>query len=94
LTNSHPDIVIYNAQIVTFNDDLPSAQMIAITDGKFSYVGDHEDELVKNAQSSIDIEGKTILPGFIEENGYFWLDGMNLFGQTKKNFPRLRILIE
>ncbi|MHA2156623.1 MAG: amidohydrolase [Candidatus Hodarchaeales archaeon] len=74
MTLGQPDTVIYNGNIVTFDDKNTTAQMIAITDGKFSYVGDHDEELIKKSNRSINLEGKTILPGFIDLHTHLWTE--------------------
>jgi predicted amidohydrolase YtcJ len=75
MTLEQPDIVIFNGNIVTFDDKNATAQMIAITDGKFSYVGKHDEELIKKSTRIINIEGKTILPGFIDLHTHLWTEG-------------------
>ncbi|PWI48011.1 hypothetical protein CEE45_08915 [Candidatus Heimdallarchaeota archaeon B3_Heim] len=74
MTPKQYDTVIYNGHIETFDDNLNTAQMVAITNGRFSYVGDHSEELIKNAINSINIKGKTVLPGFIDLHTHLWTE--------------------
>ena len=58
--------------IITMNDLQPSAEAIAVKDGKILAVG-AEDEVLKHkgtATKMVDLGGKTLLPGFIDAHGH------------------------
>ena len=70
--NNAPDIILYNANIITINNLQPGAQAIAINRGRIIDLGTNS-EMLKLASSStkkIDIGGKTITPGFIDAHSH------------------------
>ncbi len=62
------DLVIRNANIITIDPRQPRAQSLAVRDGKFVAVGDNDsvNDLVGQGTQVLDLEGKTVLPGFID----------------------------
>lgn len=68
------DLVIYNAQIHTIDEDNSNAEMIGISNGYFNYIGDYSEKIAKNAEICIDLQGKTILPGFIDLHTHLWAE--------------------
>lgn len=72
------DLIIYNANIYTVDDNFSKAESIAIKDGVFREVG--TSEAIKNkfqTQETIDAKGQTIVPGFIDAHCHFYGLGMN-----------------
>ena len=65
---SKPDLVLYNGNILTMDPQLPHATAAAVSDGRFLAVGDDQDVLALNTgrSSKLDLEGKTVVPGFID----------------------------
>ena len=68
------DLVIYNAQIYTIDENMSNAEMIGISNGYFNYIGDYSEKIVKNAKICIDLQGKTVLPGFIDLHTHLWAE--------------------
>jgi len=62
------DIVITNAKIHTMDEANPTAEAVAVTGNKISYVGDAAgvDTLIGDDTQVIDAEGTLVLPGFNE----------------------------
>lgn len=60
------DLIYYNANVITLDPNNEKAEMIGIIGDKFSFVGKFDAKLVNNAKNAIDINGKTIVPGFID----------------------------
>lgn len=62
----------YNGTIITVNDDLPLAEALMVEDGKILAVGDLAavSTFKDDATLEIDLEGKTVLPGFIDGHGH------------------------
>lgn len=67
------DLVLHHGKIVTLDDAVPQAQAIAVRGGKIVAVGsDAEMEpLIGESTEVIDLEGKLVVPGFIEGHGHF-----------------------
>ncbi|MCL6296539.1 amidohydrolase [Jejuia spongiicola] len=77
-TKHQVDLIVTNANIYTVNNDFETATTFAIKDGKFIEVGNVEDLSSKyEALKTIDAEGKTIVPGFIDAHCHFLGLGFN-----------------
>lgn len=67
-----------NGDIITMNPAQPSAQALAVRDGKILAVGDRDH--VRNAAGKhtriIDLKGQTLVPGFIDSHGHFGMSAM------------------
>ncbi|MEP1778556.1 amidohydrolase family protein, partial [Reichenbachiella sp.] len=78
----HPkaDLVLFNGNIYTLNETQPKAEALAVADGKIVYVGNNvnANQWVADTTSIIDLEGKTLTPGFIEGHGHLMGIGENL----------------
>jgi len=63
-----PDVILYNANILTMDESQPRAQAVAIADGRFLAVGSNEDvrHMAKPGTRQLDIGGQTVVPGFID----------------------------
>lgn len=72
LRSSHPDLVLYNANVITVDDARPRAQAIAIWGDRISAVGSNTDmrALAGATTKLVDIGGKTIVPGFIDAHSH------------------------
>ena len=79
--DQHPkaDLVIVNGNIYTVNDASPKAEAVAVVDGKIKYVGNNMNaqQWVADTTTVIDLEGKTMIPGFIEGHGHLMGIGHN-----------------
>ena len=63
------DIIIFGGAIVTMNDAEPSAEAVAVKDGKIAALGAVADIRAKwegPGTRLIDLQGKALLPGFID----------------------------
>jgi len=65
---TEPDLILYNANILTVDPAQPRAQAVAIAGGRFLAVGSNDDVrgISKPTTRQIDMGGKTVLPGFID----------------------------
>jgi predicted amidohydrolase YtcJ len=63
-----PDLVLFNANIITMNSSQPRAQVIAIREGRIVWVGSDQDSrrLFPRTIRSMDLHGATVLPGIID----------------------------
>ena len=72
------DTIYHNGTILTINDAQPIAEAIAVKDGNIIAVG-KESEVLKTASEDtqrIDLDGKTMLPGFFDSHGHAYLIGI------------------
>ena len=62
------DLLLFSGKIITVDPNDTIAEAIAIKDGKIVGVGAYADvkSLVRNGTKPIDLEGKTVVPGFID----------------------------
>ncbi len=65
-----PDTIYKNGKIYTFDDNNTVVEAIAVLDGKIIDVGSSADFKEKyDVENVIDLEGKVVLPGFIDSDG-------------------------
>jgi hypothetical protein len=64
------NVIFHNGLILTMDEAQPQAQAIAIKGDRIVAVGSNEDILVlaDSATQVVDLEGKTVLPGFIDSH--------------------------
>jgi predicted amidohydrolase YtcJ len=69
---TEPELILYNANIITIDDRMPRAQAVAIADGRFLAVGSNEkvQALATSRTKKIDLLGKTVVPGFIDAHSH------------------------
>ena len=60
------DLILFNGKIVTVDDGFSIRQAIAIKDGRILAVGSNELRDRYHAARSIDLGGRTVLPGFMD----------------------------
>ena len=60
------DLLLYNGQVATMADDRPLASAVAVRDGKIVAVGGSELREGFTAQEEIDLQGRMLMPGFID----------------------------
>jgi len=72
------DTVFINGNIVTVDAEFSIVEAIAITDGKFSAVGNNNDirNLAGPTTDVIDLRGKTVVPGFIDGHAHMDREGL------------------
>ena len=96
--DKHPkaDLVLFNGNIYTLNTTEPKAEALAVTDGKIVYVGNNvnANQWVADTTQIIDLEGKTLTPGFIEGHGHLMGIGQNLINLDLLNTRSYDEIIE
>ncbi len=82
ILSEKPDIILYNANVITMDSLMPDAQAIAIKLNLVFAVGSNTDILsLQDANTQlIDLQGLTVVPGLIEAHSHyllnaFWDDG-------------------
>ncbi|MBW3470171.1 amidohydrolase [Arthrospiribacter ruber] len=73
------DKVFINGTIYTVNEAMPKVQAVAIKDGMIMAIGSSEEinSYVGNETEVIDLQGKTMTPGFIESHAHLMGIGYN-----------------
>jgi predicted amidohydrolase YtcJ len=66
------DAIYHGGDVVTIDDRNPTAEAVAIRDGKIIGVGTKADMLKLKGDNTklIDLEGKSLLPGFVDAHGH------------------------
>jgi hypothetical protein len=74
------DLILKNGKVVTMDENNPRAEAVAIKDGKFFEVGSNKEvlKLKEGKTKIIDLEGKVLLPGFIDSHMHFLDFGYSL----------------
>ena len=72
LEQEKPELILYNANILTMKGTEPHAQAVAIAGGRFLAVGSNSDvvNLAGPGVRKQDLSGKTIVPGFIDAHSH------------------------
>src|SRR5438034_7383016 len=75
--SDQPDVVFIHANIWTVDKSMPAAQAVAVKDGKIVAIGTDEEVkgLVGKGTKVVDINGKLMLPGFIDNHTHFMSGG-------------------
>jgi len=81
------DLILTNAKVWTVDETRPSAEAVAVWDGKILAVGSvQEIERLSGARTRvIDLQGQLVLPGFIDSHVHFVSGGFHLLGVDLKN---------
>lgn len=79
IQKTEPDLVLYNADFWTVNENLPTAEAVAISGDRFLAVGSNAEILALTTARSkkIDLGGKFVLPGFIDAHAHPAGSGVN-----------------
>ncbi|MBN6150533.1 amidohydrolase [Xanthomonas sp. AmX2] len=74
-----PDLILYRGLFTTLDRRRPSASAVAIKDGRFTHVGDEQDvlPLAGAATRVIDLGGRRVLPGLIDNHLHLIRGGLN-----------------
>ena len=88
------DLIIQGGKIYTMNDLQPTVEAVAVIGKRIVYAGDATGakQFQSEKTSIIDLQGKTMTPGFIEGHGHIMGLGyneMNLDLMSVKNYEEL-----
>ena len=75
----NPATIYHNGDIITMQGDRPQyASAVVEKDGVIAFVGAYDEAVKKFGAGSrqVDLEGKTLLPGFIDGHGHLYNTGM------------------
>ena len=69
---SYPELILHNGKILTVDDAFSSRQAVAIRDSRFLKVGTNQEVLNLRGPATevIDLQGRTVVPGFIDTHGH------------------------
>ena len=69
-----PDVVYLGGDIITMDDENLVVEAVAVKDGKIAAVGTKADILTMSGAATriVDLQGKTMLPGFIDGHSHFF----------------------
>ncbi|WP_373205310.1 amidohydrolase [Mycobacterium marinum] len=68
------DAIYTNGDIVTVDDEQPTAEAVAVKDGRIVAVGAHDDVVREHLgphTRRVDLAGNTLLPGFIDPHSHY-----------------------
>ena len=85
LIMKYADIILINGKVITADNDFSIAEAVAIRDGKFLAVGDSNDILPLAGPNTrrIDLQGKSVTPGFIYSDGDNAIPGGDLVKESQ-----------
>jgi len=71
-----PDLVFHGGVVVTMSDDLTRAEAVAVRGGNIVAVGSSSEllELAGTGASTIDLGGRTLMPGFVDAHSHLFND--------------------
>ena len=71
-----------NGKVYTVNENQPTAQAVVVEQNKIIFVGSNEDakKFIDPSTNVIDLKGKLMLPGFIDNHVHFITGGFYLLG--------------
>jgi len=72
---SNFDLVVKNGTIITMDNELSKKRWIAVKDGKIAALGDRDD-FSGNALETVDLNGRALLPGFIDTHCHTSVTGI------------------
>lgn len=72
------DVIFFGGDIITVNDQQPDAEAVAIKNGKIVFVGDKKAAFEWKGERTelVDLQGKTLMPGFIDPHTHVILDAL------------------
>jgi predicted amidohydrolase YtcJ len=71
------DLIVYNGNIYTVNEEFKVSNALAIKDGFFYEIGTNDIINKYNSKELIDLNGSTVLPGLIDAHCHFYGLGLN-----------------
>jgi predicted amidohydrolase YtcJ len=76
--NNWPDMILYNGQVLTMDDDFRIADALALRNDQIQAVGSSSEilELSGSNTNQIDLKGKTVIPGFTDSHFHLLSSGL------------------
>ena len=76
------DLALFNGNVITINQKQPRAEAVAVKGGKIIGVGRNSEikQYCGPKTETLDLKGKTLLPGFIDSHSHMIISGTALLG--------------
>ena len=89
----NPDIIFYDGIVLTMEEDQPEAQALAVQGDRILAVGSNEEILALRTQKTnvIDLEGRVLLPGFVDAHTHVFNDAMMRLGMSLNDAQQLAL---
>ncbi len=86
----------YNGNIITMDHSLPRAEAVAVDEGWIYCVGSNRDlkGLIERGFSAIDLQGRTMVPGFIDTHCHLEFSGLYYTGVKTDNAGTMDDLLQ
>ena len=87
------ELIFFGGEILTVNDEAPTAEAVAVADGKILFVGSQQGAFgYKTDQTElIDLRGAALLPGFIDAHTHMIMEALMQTGVDVSPFRCKRI---
>jgi predicted amidohydrolase YtcJ len=74
------DLVLYRGQVLTIDEDIPSAEAVAVVGNRIAWVGGSREaqRWIGKDTRVIDLDGRLLIPGFIDAHVHFLSGGLRL----------------
>ena len=84
---AYPNLVLYNAKLLTVDPQFTVAEAVAVRDGRILAVGTNAEirQLAGPETRSVDVGGRSVVPGFIDSDGDNAFAGGDLYKDTQVN---------
>src|SRR5215831_944318 len=82
-----PDLLLFHGRVITMDPAAPSAQAIAITGDRITWVGSDGTarKFFPSVKNKIDLDGATVLPGIIDAHTHLFELGKSLLRLNLKD---------
>lgn len=79
LERSEPQLILYNANVLTMDTRHPLARAVAVANGRFVAVGDNESVrgMATSRTTLVNLGGSTVVPGFIDAHSHPAYSGLS-----------------
>ncbi|MGH7829738.1 MAG: amidohydrolase family protein, partial [Candidatus Binatia bacterium] len=83
----YADVVLYNGKVLTADKNFTVAEAVAVRDGRILAVGSNKEieRLTGPTTQRIDLQGRSVTPGFIDSDGDNAFAGGDLYKDTMVN---------
>jgi predicted amidohydrolase YtcJ len=93
LTGPSADAIFYNGTVLTMEENQPVAQALAVREDKILAVGSSQQILALRTDKTkvIDLEGRTLLPGFVDAHTHIFNDAKMYLNMTLEEAQQLAL---